>query len=71
MPRRIQYHYGGAFPPLTQTVEIGAGDPVPEIGDTVHRHGTDWTVLNKMTNTLHPQGHEPITTYILELAPAG
>jgi len=71
MPRRIEYHYGGAFPPPAQTVAIEAADPVPEIGDTVHRHDRDWTVLNKTTNTLHPQNQEPITTYILELAPAG
>ena len=68
MPRRIEYHYGGPFPPATQTVTIGATDPVAEIGDTVHRHNRDWTVHNKTTNTLHPQNQEPITTYILELA---
>jgi hypothetical protein len=71
MPRRIEYHYGGPFPPPPQTVEIGLSDPVPEIGNTVHRHDRDWAVANKTTNTLHPQGQEPITTYILELAPVG
>jgi len=71
MPRRIEYHYGGPYPPPTETVEIGPEDPVPEIGDTVRRHERDWTVVNKTTNILHPQGQEPITTYILELAPVG
>ena len=71
MPRRIEYHYGGAFPPHTDTVQIGQEVPVPEIGDAVHRHERDWTVANKTTNTLHPQGQEPITTYLLELAPVG
>lgn len=71
MSRRIEYHYGGALPPATQTVTIGAADAVPEIGATISRHNRDWTVANKTTNTLHPQDQEPITTYILELAPKG
>jgi hypothetical protein len=62
MPRRIESHYGGAFPPPTDAVRIGQETPVPEIGDKVHRRERDWTVANKTTTTLHPQGQEPITT---------
>ena len=71
MPRRIEYHYTGPSAPPTETVTISPTDLVPEIGDTVHRHNGDWTIFNKTTNTVHPQDQEPITTYILELVPAG
>lgn len=32
MPRRIEYHYGGAFAPPTQTVEIGEGSRLRDRG---------------------------------------
>lgn len=71
MPQRIQYQYLGPSAPGIDIVTIGAGDPVPEIADNLHRHDREWTVLSKATNTVHPQDQEPITTYTLELAPAG
>jgi len=71
MPRRIRYQYGGPFPPAIETVTIGQTDPVPQTADALHRHDRDWTVLSVTTNIFNPQDGEPITTYTLELAPAG